>query len=398
MNTRRLAVALAGAAMMLWVPAPVGAQDQMKEAGGPTTAARGGVEVQAKHGRTFLDYPSPLFFVVVDENGKFIPSAGTIRVSHSEDNLLCHKVNAVSASSGPQIGAITFAGGAGLCNFTLTDGTIRVPWSPDRDAYYAGLCTPERRMGGWSGMETYHTDVVVALRYNSGEEDRLAGAQRPTVSVGCRRTTCTTLQLAVVSGNPLPEALAGKPYSTRLFAGGSAPVRYEATGLPPGLSLRDGVVSGTPTTSGTYPVSFTAADGCPVAQKLAVTASLKVRDTQPPAIAAFSVTPDTLASSGGDVTLMVQASDNIAVGKIFMTTKHPDGHTGSAQLPLVSGTAANGTWKLTFPLPLNSQPTPVAYEFTVSASDLDLNGAKAGPKTVVISAHADPRLPPALRR
>lgn len=52
--------------------------------------------------------------------------------------------------------------------------------------------------------------------------------------------------------------LAGRPVSLPILAS-DAPVSYQATGLPPGLSLSSaGVLSGTPSAAGVYPVTFSA--------------------------------------------------------------------------------------------------------------------------------------------
>ena len=39
-------------------------------------------------------------------------------------------------------------------------------------------------------------------------------------------------------------------------------------------------------------------------------------DTHPPAIASFTMDPDTLPSAGGSVTLTVKATDNVGVVKV----------------------------------------------------------------------------------
>jgi hypothetical protein len=59
----------------------------------------------------------------------------------------------------------------------------------------------------------------------------------------------------------LPSAQVGVGYVATLSAsGGKAPYVWSAQGLPAGLTLRDGTVSGTPTTAGTTTVAVTATD------------------------------------------------------------------------------------------------------------------------------------------
>ncbi len=61
----------------------------------------------------------------------------------------------------------------------------------------------------------------------------------------------------------LPAAIVGVPYRTTLLAQGSPLPRFAADALPPGLSLDplSGVLSGTPTDPGAWPVTFTASNG-----------------------------------------------------------------------------------------------------------------------------------------
>jgi large repetitive protein len=57
-------------------------------------------------------------------------------------------------------------------------------------------------------------------------------------------------------------------------SGGTAPYTYTVVGtLPPGLTLTGGVLSGTPTTAGTYPFSIRATDasGCFAALSFTIT-------------------------------------------------------------------------------------------------------------------------------
>ena len=66
---------------------------------------------------------------------------------------------------------------------------------------------------------------------------------------------------AIVISGTLPTGQVDVAYSASLTAtGGTAPFIWLASGLPPGLTLSDGAVSGTPTASGTFSVAVTVTD------------------------------------------------------------------------------------------------------------------------------------------
>ncbi|UFU02918.1 Ig-like domain-containing protein [Ruania suaedae] len=72
--------------------------------------------------------------------------------------------------------------------------------------------------------------------------------------------TITVLAPELAIGS-LPEAIQGHPYEhTLTVTGGSEPHEFTAGGLPEGLQLEGGVLSGTPTAAGEHRVSITVAD------------------------------------------------------------------------------------------------------------------------------------------
>ena len=77
----------------------------------------------------------------------------------------------------------------------------------------------------------------------------------------------TTATAPLVITNPpatvvsLPSGTVGVQYTFTLAAtGGTAPYAWSATGLPPGLQVVNGAISGTPTTAGTYTVAVKVTD------------------------------------------------------------------------------------------------------------------------------------------
>lgn len=67
--------------------------------------------------------------------------------------------------------------------------------------------------------------------------------------------------VAIVISGTLPNGQFGVAYNASLTAtGGTAPYTWSASGLPAGLTMGDGVISGTPTASGSFTVTVTVTD------------------------------------------------------------------------------------------------------------------------------------------
>jgi hypothetical protein len=66
----------------------------------------------------------------------------------------------------------------------------------------------------------------------------------------------------ITSAAPTSAATVGVPYQYTCAASGTAPIGFSASGLPPGLAISSaGVISGTPTSAGTFPGTITATNG-----------------------------------------------------------------------------------------------------------------------------------------
>ena len=130
--------------------------------------------------------------------------------------------------------------------------------------------------------------------------------------------------LSITSPTSLYQGTTGLHYSVALeAAGGTTPYTWSATGLPPGLSVISGnppnntvwLLNGTPTTAGSYSVSFTVSDSSSPVQYQYLTLPLTIVEANPPltitsAIPGDQITPltegqisqsysDALSASGG---------------------------------------------------------------------------------------------------
>jgi alpha-tubulin suppressor-like RCC1 family protein len=113
-------------------------------------------------------------------------------------------------------------------------------------------------LGRDTNLGTYNatpTPAIIALP---------GGTTVDTVARGDQagHTVALVSDVAIATGS-LPGGQVGQPYSTALSAtGGTAPVAWSASGLPPGLGIdaQSGVISGSPGAPGSYPVTVAVTD------------------------------------------------------------------------------------------------------------------------------------------
>jgi len=210
------------------------------------------------------------------------------------------------------------------------------------------------------------------------------------------------------AASPLPQAMPGQSYSASLGKNVGA-VKVEPTipirpALPPGFSAVGSDIKGTttPAAGGSYEfkATFSSNTACPNGVGAGAsgfvyshTFTLEVRDLEPPRLTSFTVDQPNLGAGGGNVRVSATATDNFAVRRAMLTTKHPDGHSGSTLMPGDQGNM-KGDWQITIPLPVNTQATPAVYAFTISVEDLDGNVARGGPVTVTVAPRAAPGAAP----
>ena len=194
------------------------------------------------------------------------------------------------------------AGGVGPYTWSLAAGSS-LP--PGLTLYPNGQITGTPTLGGQYSFTAAVTD-----------------SESPPVTVTAQFTLFVILN--VTTGPNLPGGYTGTPYSQQLSAaGGVAPYSWQVTGgsLPPGLTLSpSGLVSGTPTATGTY--SFTA----------------NVTDSQNPA--AFGNGDFTITVGAGLViTTSILNPAFVFVGQAYGTTLAAAGGVGPYTWSLAAGSS-----------------------------------------------------------
>jgi len=106
---------------------------------------------------------------------------------------------------------------------------------------------------------------------------------------------------------------------------------YGANGLPPGLAIAvsTGLIAGTPSTAGSYPVTVTVSDGMQTATRTFTWTVTATADTVVPAVAITApTTAATFSTSAATLSLAGTASDNVGVTQV--TWSNSRGGSGAA--------------------------------------------------------------------
>lgn len=213
-----------------------------------------------------------------------------------------------------------------------------------------------------SGLSITYTPAsgyvgVDSFSYTATNASGTSAAATVTLSVSAVAITVTP------ASGALPAGQVGNSYSTSLqAAGGTAPYRYAATGLPAGVNLdaARGQISGTPTAAGIYNVSVTATDN--VGNTGSASYSLTIGVAAPVAAATSAVVAANssnnavaLALSGGAATSVAiesAPSHGVAVASGTSIRYTPNaGYAGSDSFTYsasnASGTSAAATVSIT---------------------------------------------------
>ena len=187
---------------------------------------------------------------------------------------------------------------------------------------------------------------------------------------------CDTL--AFPSGMQLPPASIGIPYSYQLRTTCSSaytPQQFSAWPLPTGLTVSPtGLISGTPTTAGTYNVSIESRSNMVrLPTPAQVRLPLQVRDGTPPSVISFTVAPFFMAFQGGQATAIIKTADNTGVSAVNVILIAPGGSQSNTPAKIASGNAANGEWRATLTIPANNGSKSLTYIVKAVLSDASNN-------------------------
>ncbi len=299
------------------------------------------------------------------------PNATTVSIAGTADQTFDGAVyvpNAlvsVSGNSGTKkLGSIVaqsivFTGTSGICvgACPATPLSITAPASlPDSAlnvAYPSTTFTATGGVGpyGWSATGLPAGMTMSAAGTISGTP-RAAGTFNVTVTVTdganftANRAYTFSVSAPTITTSSLPAAVAGQAYSTTIGAtGGAAPYDWTASGLPAGLSIdpMSGVLSGTPTTAGSFNVTATVTDATSTSDTrsytLVVAPRLAVTGVQ-------VVNGGTLGTIDKGDKIVVTFNNPIAVASMCSnwsgnTTNHSLG--GTVRVTVTNGGAASDT-------------------------------------------------------
>ncbi len=239
-----------------------------------------------------------------------------------------------------------------------TGGTVPVTWSVASGSLPAGLSLSSA--GVISGTPTAGGNSTFTVQLADGSTPQQVATASLSINV--------VLSTLAITSTTLPQGTASVPYSSTLqSSGGNPPVTWAlaagSAALPNGLSLSAaGVISGTPTVPGTYPITVQATDATPasVTQLLSMNVvaltTLAVSTTSIPSGNIGSAYSTTLAATGGAVPYTWSvASGALPQGLVLSTTGVLSGtplaagsYTFTAQVKDSQTTPATASRQFTF--------------------------------------------------
>jgi hypothetical protein len=255
-----------------------------------------------------------------------------------------------------------------------TGGTVPYTWSISSGKLPTGLALAPST-GTISGTPTVSGNVTIGVTVKDA-----AGAAQSATSTFVLAVAATVPPLTITSST-LAAATAKHAYTATLAAtGGKSPYTWSASGLPAGLSLNasTGVISGTPTTSGTAKFTASITDSSNPAETATATITISI------AASALSITTTALPSGTDTVAYsspMAVTGGTPSYTWSISSGSLPSGLTLAATTGTISGTpAATGTSKFTATVTDNSNPAQKASaSFSVTIASAP--AAPTGPGT-----------------
>jgi hypothetical protein len=166
-----------------------------------------------------------------------------------------------------------------------------------------------------------------------------------------------------VDAPPAQSSVVGVPISGVQVTGSSGLTYSAPSGLPPGLSISSsGLITGTPTATGTYQVTVQGTDGT-------FTDSKQFTWIVNPVTVTVTSPGNQIGIVGIATTLQAHASDNDGGGIVYSATGLPPGLSINASSGLVSGTpAAAGAYAVTLTATDGSTSQSSAFTWTISSA------------------------------
>jgi sugar lactone lactonase YvrE len=283
-------------------------------------------------------------------NGTF-PYVVTIKDSANNSGTLNCSVT-VSAAPSATCPTITAVQGAAIANATLTgSGGVGGPYTFSATGLPGGLSISTSGVISGTPTASGTFPYVVTIKDSANN----SGTLNCSITVNAAPSAnCPTLN-AVLSGALTPVTLTGS-------GGVGGPYTFSATGLPTGLSISSsGVISGTPTVSGTFPYVLTVKDsaGDSGTVNCSVTVSVLPTTNCPTvtAVVGVAIAQTTLVGAGGS-----------GSGYSFSATGLPTGITLSSAGVLSGAPSVTGTFSYTITIKDSANSTgTVTCSITVAA-------------------------------
>lgn len=145
-------------------------------------------------------------------------------------------------------------------------------------------------------------------------------------------STPATVAPTITSIAPTAAGTVGVAYQHTCAASGTAPITFSAVGLPPGLDINaTGLISGTPTTTGTFSGTITAANGTPpnASQPFSITISLVPASIVSVQLSGTSLVMSGTGAANGTYAILSSTDASLATAQWTPLTTNVIDNTGS---------------------------------------------------------------------